>query len=124
MHTMRGQWQQSQRDAVVENRTVQNHVEQDLQPTAQRMQAYVEKSNAAPGPTAAVQAGNEELATVVAQVQALQALEITSARTDAQVEAQEQAERAYHEAEAQKVMANFYNPPKPTGQVSGYFDQQ
>ncbi len=86
---------QEQRNDLIENRDVQNQVVQDLQPTADRMAEYVQKSNGAPGPTAAMQAGNEELATVAAQAQALQALEIADAHADADEQARLQAEDAY-----------------------------
>jgi P-type conjugative transfer protein TrbJ len=118
---LRQQWQERGRAALVENRNVQNQVQQDLAPTADRIQQYVEKSNAAPGVTAAVQAGNEELATVVAQVQALQALEITDGRTDAELQAQLQAEDAYGIAEGQKVLQGMGNHSKSTNRVQNPF---
>lgn len=118
---MRDQWDQEQRRVLIENRTVQNHVYLDLAPTAQRMGEYVQKSNAAPGATAAVQAGNEELATLVAQLQAMQAQEITDARGDAELAAQEQAEAAYAEAQRLAVRGTWDNPQPPaTGLVNPF----
>ena len=114
MQELRDGWERQQRDVLVENRTVQNRVAQDLAPTADRIQRYVEKSNAAPGVTAAVQAGNEELATVVAQVQAMQALEITDARGEVERAAQEQAEDAYAADQRAKVRRGWDSPPSPT----------
>jgi P-type conjugative transfer protein TrbJ len=118
---LRKQWEDRGRAALVENRTVQNRVQQDLAPTADRIQQYVEQSNAAPGVTAAVQAGNEELATVVAQIQALQALEITDGRTDAELQAQLQAEDAYGIAEGQKTLKGMYQHTKSHTPVTNLF---
>ena len=77
---MQSGWDQEERSVLVENRTVQNQTYLNLQPTAQRIQSYVEHSNSASGATSAMQAGNEEVATLVAQLQTLQAQEITDAR--------------------------------------------
>ena len=112
--TMRTRWDQEQRNVLIENRTVQNDTYLDLQPTAQRIQAYVEKSNSAPGPTAATQAGNEELATLVAQLQSLQAQEISDARGDVERDAQDQAEQAYAEQQRQAVRGDWNNPQQPS----------
>ena len=114
MAGMRNGWDQEQRNVLIENRTVQNDTYRDLQPTADRIQAYVEKSNAAPGATAATQAGNEELATLVAQLQSLQALEITDARGDVERDAQDQAEQAYAEQQRQAVRGDWNNPQPPS----------
>lgn len=114
MSGMRTGWDQEQRNVLIENRTVQNDTYRDLQPTADRIQAYVEKSNAAPGATAATQAGNEELATLVAQLQSLQALEITDARGDVERDAQDQAEQAYAEQQRQAVRGDWNNPQPPS----------
>ena len=110
MASMRSGWDQEQRNVLIENRTIQNDTYRDLQPTADRVQAYVEKSNSAPGATAATQAGNEELATLVAQLQSLQALEITDARGDVERDAQDQAEQAYAEQQRQAVRGDPQPP--------------
>ena len=114
MDGIRSGWDQEQRNVLIENRTVQNDTYRDLQPTADRVQVYVERSNAAPGPTAATQAGNEELATLVAQLESLQALEITDARGDVERDAQEQAEQAYAEQQRQAVRGDWSNPQPPS----------
>ena len=114
IQTMRTGWAQEARNVLIENRTVQNDAYLSLNPTAQRIGQYVQKSNAAPGITAATQAGNEELATLVAQLQTLQAQEITDARGDAEREAQEQAEDAYTQQQRQAVRAGWDNPAPPT----------
>lgn len=114
-------WEQEQRKVMIENRTVQNDTYLDLQPTAQRIQAYVEKSNSAPGATAATQAGNEELATLVAQLQSLQAQEISDARGDVERDAQEQAEQAYAEQQRQAVRGDWSDPQPPSTSVANAF---
>ena len=124
MDQIRQGWTDRGREALVENRAVQNQVEQDLAPTSQRIAQYVQKSNSAPGVTAAVQAGNEELATVVAQVQALQALEITDGRTEAELQAQLQAEDAYGRAEGQKVLRGMYQHAKSQTPVTNMFPHE
>lgn len=121
IQSQRQQWDQAERQALIDTRNIQNRVYQEFQPTAQRMDQYVEQSNNAPGVTAAVQAGNEELAAVVAQVQALQSQEIADARIDAESAARQQAEEAYAEEQRQKVRAHWNNPPRPTGQLMDPF---
>jgi P-type conjugative transfer protein TrbJ len=103
-------WEQRQRDSLAENRTVQNRVYSELDPTRTRVAEYVEHSNAAPGATAAVQASNELTATLVAQLQTMQAIEVTDARGEAEREAQDQAEAAYHEQRKQEVMQDWAAP--------------
>jgi P-type conjugative transfer protein TrbJ len=121
MASMRSGWNQDQRSVLIENRTVQNDSYQSMQPTAERIQAYVEHSNDASGATAAMQAGNEEVATLVSQVQTLQAQEITSARAEVQQDAQEQAEEAYAEQERQAVRGDWDNPQQPTTSLMSAF---
>ncbi len=118
---MRSGWDQEERQVLIENRTVQNQTYLDLQPTAQRIQAYVEKSNSASGATAAMQAGNEEVATLVAQLQALQAQEISDARGDVERDAQEQAEQAYAEQQRQAVRGDWSNPQPPSTSMANAF---
>jgi type IV secretion system protein TrbJ len=57
--SMQTGWDQEERSVLIENRTVQNQTYLNLQPTAQRIQSYVEHSNSASGATSAMQAGNE-----------------------------------------------------------------
>ena len=120
-HSMENGWDQEERSVLVENRTVQNDTYLNLQPTADRVQAYIEHSNAAPGATAATQAGNEELATVIAQVQSLQAQEITDGRAEVERDAEEQAEEAYAEQQRQAVRADWASPPQPTTSMANAF---
>lgn len=119
--SMQSGWDQEERSVLVENRTVQNQAYLNLQPTAQRIQDYVNHSNSASGATAAMQAGNEEVATLVAQIQTLQAQEITDARAEVERDAQDQAEQAYAEQQRQAVRADWSNPQPPSVSVADAF---
>ena len=112
--SMQSGWDQEERNVLIENRTVQNQTYLNLQPTAQRIQSYVEHSNSASGATAAMQAGNEEVATLVAQIQTLQAQEITDARAEVERNARNQAEQAYADQQRQAVRSDWNNPQQPT----------
>jgi P-type conjugative transfer protein TrbJ len=121
--SMQSGWDQEGRNVLIENRTVQNQTYLNLQPTAQRIQSYVEHSNSASGATSAVQAGNEEVATLVAQVQTLQAQEITDARAEVEREAKAQAEQAYAEQQRQSVRGDWSNPQQPASSMVSPFSQ-
>jgi P-type conjugative transfer protein TrbJ len=112
--SMRSGWDQEERSVLVENRTVQNQTYLNLQPTAQRIQQYVEHSNSASGATAAMQAGNEETATLIAHLQTLQSQEITDGRAEVEKAAQAQAEQAYAQAQQQAVRGNWSSPQQPS----------
>jgi len=119
--TMENGWDQEERNVLVENRTVQNQTYLNMQPTADRIQSYVEHSNSASGATSAMQAGNEEVATLVAQLQALQAQEITDARAEVERNAQDQAEQAYALQQQQAVRGDWANPQQPTSSMANAF---
>jgi P-type conjugative transfer protein TrbJ len=119
--SMENGWDQEERNVLVENRTVQNQTYLNMQPTADRIQSYVEHSNSASGATSAMQAGNEEVATLVAQLQALQAQEITDARAEVERNAQDQAEQAYALQQQQAVRGDWANPQQPTSSMSNAF---
>lgn len=121
MQSMRSGWQQAERSVLVENRTVQNQTYLSLKPTAQRMDDYIQHSNGAPGATAAIQAGNEELATLVAQIQSLQAQEVSDTRREVQQDAQRQAERAYAQQQQQLVRGDWDNPQQPSASLVNAF---
>jgi P-type conjugative transfer protein TrbJ len=121
IQSLRSGWDQEQRSVLVENRTVQNQTYLNLQPTAQRIQSYVEHSNSASGATAAMQAGNEEVATLVAQIQTLQAQEITDARAEVERDAKAQAEQAYAEQQRQSVRGDWSNPQQPSTSLVNAF---
>jgi len=119
--SMQNGWDQEERNVLIENRTVQNETYLNLQPTAQRIQDYVDHSNSASGATSAMQAGNEEVATLVAQVQSLQAQEITDARAEVERDAQDQAEQAYAQQQQQAVRGVWSNPQQPTSSMVNAF---
>jgi P-type conjugative transfer protein TrbJ len=119
--SMRSGWDQEERSVLVENRTVQNQTYLNLQPTAQRIQQYVEHSNSASGATSAMQAGNEETATLIAQLQTLQSQEITDGRAEVEKAAQAQAEQAYAQAQQQAVRGNWSSPQQPSTSLVNAF---
>jgi P-type conjugative transfer protein TrbJ len=119
--SMEDNWNREARKVLVENRTVQNDTYQSFQSTAQRIGQYVDHSNAAPGATAAMQAGNEELATLVAQLQTLQAQEITDARGETERTAQQQAEEAYGEQQRLAVRGGWASPAAPSSSLANAF---
>lgn len=118
--SLRDAWVASQRSVLVENRRVQNAVYGDLAATQTRVTGYVQRSNAAPGMTAAVQANNELTATLIGQVQALQTLEITRARAEVEAEARRQSEEEFaREAHAWLSRADTAKVP-PEGASGGW----
>jgi type IV secretion system protein TrbJ len=119
--SMQNGWDQEERNVLIENRTVQNQTYLNLQPTADRIQSYVQHSNSASGATSAMQAGNEEVATLVAQIQTLQAQEITDARGEVEQDAQDQAEQAYAEQQRQAVRGDWDNPQQPSTSLVNAF---
>jgi type IV secretion system protein TrbJ len=119
--SMENGWDQEERNVLIENRTVQNQTYLNLQPTADRIQSYVQHSNSASGATSAMQAGNEEVATLVAQIQTLQAQEITDARGEVEQDAQDQAEQAYAEQQRQAVRGDWDNPQQPSTSLLNAF---
>jgi P-type conjugative transfer protein TrbJ len=109
-------WNEAERQALVENRNVQNQVVQDSDPTASRIAGLVEASNRASGETAAAQARTEILAESSAELAKLQALKLARGRLRAEREAREQSERAYGEAQRRWLMRDW-DQPAATGAV-------
>ncbi|MEM6457855.1 MAG: hypothetical protein AAF710_00520 [Planctomycetota bacterium] len=108
---MRQGWIEAQRESVTGGWTLQNTVLDEMEATGSRIDQYVSRSNAAPGTTAAVQAGNELLATVSGQLQQLQSLQISHQRLTLEEVAQEQAEDTFAEQRREAVMADWLSPP-------------
>ena len=108
---MRQDWVDAQRESVTGGWTLQNTVLDEMESTGDRVGQYIGKSNAAPGPTAAVQASNELLATVTGQLQQLQSLQISHQRLTLEEVAQEQAEDAFAEQRREAVMSDWAAPP-------------
>jgi P-type conjugative transfer protein TrbJ len=110
------QWQQSQRNALVENRQVQDQIVQQMPATTSQVGQLVAASNSAPGATAAVQAGNQIVATLANQMQQLEVLEASDQRTLVQKQAIRQSQAAYADQQRQAVMSDW-NTPVPTQPV-------
>ena len=110
------QWQQSQRNALIENRQVQNQVVQQMPAMTSQVGQLVTASNTAPGATAAIQAGNQIVATLANQMQQLEVLEAGDQRTRAQKLAIRQSQAAYADQQRQAVMSDW-NSPAPTQPV-------
>jgi len=107
MEELRRSWLASQRDSVALARTVQNRVYAEMAPAQTRVDEYVTQSNEAPGPTAVTQAGNEVIAALVAQLQALHAREIADTRAELEREAQAQAEDAFTRQRHARLMRDW-----------------
>lgn len=107
MAELRRAWLASQRASVALARTVQNRVYKEMEPTQTRIDEYVAQSNVAPGPTAATQAGNEIIATLIAQLQAVHAREIADTRAELEREAQAQAEEAFARQRREHLMRDW-----------------
>lgn len=90
------QWLESQRAAIVQTRTAQSGVVNEMSGTQDRIGDYVERSNRAAGQTSVIQAANETLASLAGQLQALQAIELTDIRVEMEAEAQRQAAATFH----------------------------
>jgi len=66
-------WTANQRQALAENRQLENQVYRDMDTTRQQVQGIVEASNAAPGETATVQAHNDLMAIASGELEAANA---------------------------------------------------
>ncbi len=96
MQQLRRQRLESHRAAVIQARTAQNQVVSEMPGAQNRVRDYLERSRSASGQTAVLQASNETIATLAAQLQDLQALELAEARVELEAAAQRQAEAAFH----------------------------
>lgn len=112
LNTVRAQWTRQHREALVQARAIQNRAYASMPRTAERIAEYLEQSAQSPGPTAAVQAGNELVATLVGQVQTLESLEITANREALEREAARQAEEARTRFRRERLMRDW---PVSTG---------
>jgi P-type conjugative transfer protein TrbJ len=114
-------WTSDERQAVVENRQLENQVYRDMDTTRQQVQGIVEASNSASGETAAAQAHNDLLAVASGELAKLQALKAARSRLKTEELAREQSELGYAAAEQRRVLAGWDNPAPPTGTVSNAF---
>jgi P-type conjugative transfer protein TrbJ len=110
-------WTDNQRQALVENRQLQNQVYQDMDTTKEQVQDIVDASNSASGETSAVQAHNDLLAVASGELAKLHSLKIARARLKTERLAQQQSESSYAEAERQRVRMGWDNPAPPTETV-------
>ena len=121
MTDTRAAWEEDYRGVVIRNRRLQNEAVQQMPATADRVRAIVEASNAAPGPTAAVQARNALAAELSGELARLQALRLARAEARVQRRARVQSEAAYADARRRWVMRDW-SDPSPTEPIDMPFD--
>lgn len=95
MRQLERHWLEAQRTALVHAETLQNRIVTEMPATQSRVAEYVQRANAAPGQTAVLQATNETLATLVGQLQTLQALEVSETRIELEEDAHRQAQETF-----------------------------
>jgi P-type conjugative transfer protein TrbJ len=110
-------WTDNQRQALVENRQLQNQIYQDMDTTTQQVKTIVDASNSASGETSAIQAHNDLLAVVSGELAKLQSLKLARSRFRTEKLAQQQSESSYAEAERQRVRSGWDSPAPPTATV-------
>lgn len=103
-------WDDAERQALVENRRVQNEVARDVAPAASRITAMVEASNGAEGETAAAQAHVGLLAETSGGLSKLGALKVARARLRAERQARQQSDTAYRDARRDWLMRDWETP--------------
>ncbi|MCO6439399.1 MAG: hypothetical protein J5J06_20100 [Phycisphaerae bacterium] len=116
VEALRQRWLESQRAGVLQTQALHARTVSEMPGTQARVSKYVERSNAAPGQTAVLQASNETLATLTAQMQNLQALEIAQTRTELEADAHRQAQAAFHRQRRDALMRDW--PTGPSAQRS------
>lgn len=124
VESLRRQWLESQRAEVLHSQNTQNLTVTEMPGTQARVGEYVSRSNSAPGQTAVLQAGNETLATLTAQLQNLQALEIAQSRNELEEEAHRQAQAAFHRQRRDALMRDWPvtpNAPQAKAAVQSLF---
>ena len=97
-----GTWRQNNALALQQALQMQNQIAQGQPITSAQVARAVSASQGAPGQTAAIQATNQLLATVSAQLTQLQNLLITQARAEQTLSAQSQASQAAGAADSQR----------------------
>ncbi len=114
-------WIGNERQALAENRQLQNQVYRDMASTRGQVQGIVEASNSAPGETAAAQAHNDLLAVASAELTKLASLKAVRSRLRTETLAREQSELSFAAAEQKRVRSGWENPAPPTGGVVNAF---
>jgi conjugal transfer/entry exclusion protein len=107
---LRPAWNDTYRQALAENRQVQNQVYSDMNATGDRVTALVEASNNAEGVTSAMQAHNELLAEASTELSKLQMLKVTRARLKTERLARDQSDLAYRRSRRDAVMQDADAP--------------
>ena len=108
-----GTWRQNNALALQQALQMQNQIAQGQPITSAQVARAVSASQGAPGQTAAIQATNQLLATVSAQLTQLQNLLITQARAEQTLSAQSQASQAAGAADSQR----FWTTTTPASRV-------
>jgi P-type conjugative transfer protein TrbJ len=106
-------WRQNNALALQDALQMQNRIAQGQPTTSAQVASAVAASQGAAGQTAAIQASNQLLATVSAQLTQLQNLLITQARAEQTLAAQAQASQATGAADSQR----FWSTPTPASRV-------
>jgi P-type conjugative transfer protein TrbJ len=106
-------WRANNAQALQQALAMQNLIAQGQPTTTSQVQAAVAASQGAAGQTSAIQATNQLLATVSAQLTQLQTLLITQARAEQVLAAQAQASQAAGAADSQR----FWSVTAPTSRV-------
>lgn len=114
-------WIGNERQALAENRQLQNQVYRDMANTQSQVQGIVEASNTAPGETAAAQAHNDLLAAASGELTKLASLKAVRSRLRTETLAREQSELSFAAAEQKRVRAGWENPAPPTRGVVNAF---
>lgn len=124
MDTMSRQWLESQRETLVHAQTLQNRTVAEIPDTQRRVSEYVQRANDAPGQTAVLQASNETLATLAAQLLTLQALEVAQTRVELEEDAHRQALLTFRRQRRSALMKDWpvaSEAPRPETAVRSAF---
>jgi P-type conjugative transfer protein TrbJ len=114
-------WTANERQALTENRQLQNQVYRYMDTTKQQVQGIVDASNSASGETSAIQAHNDLLAVASAEMAKLQSLKLARSRLKTETLAREESEAGFAAAEQTRVRAGWANPTPPTMTVADPF---
>ncbi|MGB0716978.1 MAG: hypothetical protein ACPGXK_13940 [Phycisphaerae bacterium] len=107
MASIRRERLESHRSAVNQAKTAKEQVLAEMPGHQLRLQQYLERSRNAPGQTAVLQASNETLGALAAQLHNLQALEVAETRVELEEEARRQAEAAFHRQRREALMRDW-----------------
>lgn len=107
MASIRQKRLESHRSAVNQAKTTKEQILVEMPGHQLRLQQYLERSRSAPGQTAVLQASNETIGALAAQLHNLQALEVAATRVDLEEEARRQAEAAFHRQRREALMRDW-----------------